>query len=574
MTTMVESGHGDSVSRSWNPVTPGESRLTAATAPAALFVIALVISLYRVGASGPLWPDSPRYANGAAMIRDWLVSGNLLSPYRFALANYAQYPAFSIPYHPPAYPGMLALLFLVTGTSYVAARAFVAASLGGAACVFYAVQRRFGVGRAAAFASGLVLLTTPDVARWGRDTMSEVPSLAVFLVASYLFLVWLDSGRPAHCWMAFGVAAVAFLCRVTTLGLVPGWLGFALGTVRGRRLKSPHLIAALATYLAMAAVYLRFSSRFSRYETGADGRSEGLSWSGLSYFAECLPQMATWGTSVVGLVGLIGFAVYARRSPVGRFWLSWLLSYTAFKLLVPTSPEVRYLFAALPALAGLAACLLGEGVPKPFARGLGQATVAIGLVLNLTLLVTLPRGLVGHEPVAASLAAQQGAGNVLLACPYDQDLIFRYRAHAPGSRRMFIRGDRTLAIRLAGYARVAARTLATKPEDLLDAVRRGRVRYLVTADDPDPFIGSEEMTLAHRTAVSRPGDFALLSQNPVIDRGIGPGRWYWVYVWAYQGELPDGPSELPVVIPTADLTVTPAVNTGRRSPTPPVRPTR
>jgi len=72
----------------------------------AIVIIALMVGCVGVSRSGPLWVDAPQYANAAAMIRDWVRSGQLLHPFEFARQNYAQYPAFSIPYHPPGYPAM------------------------------------------------------------------------------------------------------------------------------------------------------------------------------------------------------------------------------------------------------------------------------------------------------------------------------------------------------------------------------------------------------------------------------------------------------------------------------------
>src|SRR6478752_8100386 len=95
-----------------------------------LFALLLPLSLWigcsHYSESGPLWPDGPQYANAAAMIHDWLQSGRLLHPYEFAQQNYARMPAFHLPYHPPFYPGLLALFFTVTGVSYASARVFVA----------------------------------------------------------------------------------------------------------------------------------------------------------------------------------------------------------------------------------------------------------------------------------------------------------------------------------------------------------------------------------------------------------------------------------------------------------------
>src|SRR5262245_42674136 len=69
-----------------------------------LLAVALFLGTHQAAQTGALWPDGPRYSNAAAMIHDWLVSGELLHPYEFAKRNYCQYPAFNIPFHPPLYP--------------------------------------------------------------------------------------------------------------------------------------------------------------------------------------------------------------------------------------------------------------------------------------------------------------------------------------------------------------------------------------------------------------------------------------------------------------------------------------
>ena len=85
---------------------------------AAIVAAALVLGIYALDRTGPLWPDSPRYANAGAMVHDWLRSGELGRPIQFAHESYCQYPSFSIPYHPPLYPSLLGLGFLPLGVSY------------------------------------------------------------------------------------------------------------------------------------------------------------------------------------------------------------------------------------------------------------------------------------------------------------------------------------------------------------------------------------------------------------------------------------------------------------------------
>ena len=81
---------------------------------AALLAIALLVACSNLSGSGPLWPDAPQYANAGAMFHDWYRSGDYLHLVQFARDSYARYPAFHMPYHPPAYPALLGLFYLNT----------------------------------------------------------------------------------------------------------------------------------------------------------------------------------------------------------------------------------------------------------------------------------------------------------------------------------------------------------------------------------------------------------------------------------------------------------------------------
>lgn len=527
-------------------------------APAVLVALSVLVACYDVAGSGPAWPDAPRYANGAAMIHDWLASGDLGHPYRFALANYARYPAFSIPYHPPVYPGLLGAFFLVTGVSYTAARVFIGFCLGAAVSVFYATVRRQGIGPGASLGCALLLMTFPEVVVWSRDTMSEIPALAFILAASCLFWKWLEASRPAHAWAAFGLAELAFLCRVTSAGVLPAWFLYATLTGRFRRLFSPHVVVASALYLSVNLSYLSFAARFSKFETTANPTLGGVgrfTWDNVAYYPAHLPAMIGWAGLAAAAAGA-ACTVRAPRRGSGAFWSCWLLSYSGFQWVVATN-EQRYFLFALPGACGLAASLFGPGAPGIVRRRLAPALLAMAVGCNTVQAGSTPRGLVGYDAVARGLVNLKAPGNVMLACLYFQDLVFRVRSHQPQPPRYLLRSDRTLAIRLSPYTGVTPDVVARSVEDVEGFVRRGRVRYLVTCAPVDPKHDdrAEEMVLAHEAARSSPDAFAGVSVSPLLVEfgGRGQGHRYQVYVWEYRRTLPDGPSDLPVVIPTAGL---------------------
>ena len=527
----------------------------------ALVSLSLGLGMYTVSNSGPLWDDGPQYANGGAMIRDWLASGEFLHPYRFAQNNYAQYPFFSVPYHPPGYPGLLGLWFLMVGTSYPAARCFIALCLGGAACSFCGILRRQGATRAVAFAGALLLLTTPEIARWSRCTMSEVPALMFILAGSYCFVRWVDTDRRGWCWAAFLLAEVAFFCRVTTAGVLPAWFAFLLTKRDYRRFLSAHLAIPTLLYMAFNVAWVRYIvTGFAQYELDNPlwQATSRFSWENLSFYPGALPQLSGW---LVLIVAGISTSLIARNRTWARFlffWLSWLLSNWLFHCWLNVH-EPRYFTFALPSVCALATgLLLGRSSSRVW-TSLTIAVAGLMIVANCTYVVNLPQGVVGMEAVAERLAQLDQPGNVLLACPSDSDLAFRFRGRQCRYRRQMIRADRTLAVRTSDYTGVAPRVLATSASDVLDVIHRGRVRYVLTYSPWSPPVSrrTAEEILVHDTLSGLPEQFTLIDQFSLTRSAGRRGPHCNVHLWQFRGELPPGPSEIPIVIPTASLTLLP-----------------
>lgn len=521
----------------------------------------LAVGTFRLESSGALWPDSMRYTNASAMMHDWLRSGEYARPVAFAQKNYAQYPAFNVPFHPPVYPGLVGVTFLSTGVSYEAARLFVALSFGLAAFLLYAVCRELGTRPVAAALAAAVFLTTPAVAQWARDTMSEVPSLAVLFAAAWAFLRYAHTGRGVWLVPAFVLLEAAFLCRVTTAGVLPGWAAYLVlcGRFRWRDAWKPALAAA--AYLALNLSWLMFVRRFSALDMGADGKGELPTWANLLYFRSCGAELFLVGAT---LPALAGAALWLRSraggplpaAALGLFWACWFDSYLAFKLAVPTTPESRHFLTALPALAGLAAVSWELRPAAGWGRWAVAAVAAAGLALGVAGVAQTRDGVVGYRAVARDLAAQSAPGNILLAIPEEQDLIFHYRCCDDAPPRRMVRGDRTLALRLAPHTKVGATQLAHTADDVVEVVKKARARFVVTYACADPKRCTEEGVLAHKTAGERPDLFRRVSRRHVRCDYVHPVRPFAleVSVWEYLGDLPDGPSDIPVTIPTAGMT--------------------
>lgn len=530
---------------------------------ACFLAVSFLVGYREIGSTGPIWPDASQYANAGAMIHDWLLSGDLLRPYSFAKENYVQYPAFHIPYHPPVYPGMLGVFFLVTGVGYAAGRFFIALCLAMAAWFFFNILEERNLNGPASFAGALLLLTAPEVAYWSGDTMSEIPSFALIICSSYFFLTWMKTTKLRYFMAALCLAEAAFLSRYISAGVLVGWPLWMLIFGNWRRLISKTVVLASLAFVIVNIGWILFALKFSRYETPLGGVMPNTNYvsmfsrTPIGYYIASLPAMIGWPMLITAL-GAATYLVYKRLFKTMSFWLFWLLGYTFFLVAVGIFNERRYFLCALPIFAGVVAELIN--LMELRGRSGVAALVILGICLtsNGYAITNFPRGVVGYESVGRELAALDAEGNILVATLEQADLIFRFRSNSPNSNRMFLRADRTLAIRAPSYADAKPIKLAHNADDVLNIVRRGRVRYLVTTRPLTGVVDDrfEEMVTLDTLARSQPENFALIKTFPLLREYSRPGGSWEVSLWKFLGELP-AQSDLPVVIPTADMELQP-----------------
>ncbi len=528
-----------------------------------VLLCSVFIGMYRVNESGALWQDSPRYANAAVMIHDWILSGEWADPYGFAKSFYSKYPGFSVPYHPPVYPALLALFMICFGVEYWVMRLFVALCLFVAVLGISAIANKLGATKGASYLTGILLLTMPEVVHWTRDTMSEVPAAMLILIASYFFLKWLECPSFYQCLLAVFFAELAFLSRVTTIGVIPGLFLFALLCGHWRVVLSRVSLFCWSGYLVVNCGWVLFVRQFSRYELIENAASTKVAF--LSAWHVGYYPIKSWGMlgPLMFCIVVTGIAFFLRHlarrqlTKIEMFSFCWLLGYFIFQLGLAVN-ETRYFFFGLPGFALLGGSVVSFLKRPQRKRAAATVVASCSFVLCMWNVVYAPPGICGYAAVAEKIARQEEGGNVLAVCVADQDLITRLLCKDEERRFAVLRGDRVLVIRLPGYAGVDTQVIAQTSQDVMDLVELGRVRYLVTfvADFDADYRYRAEMKLAHDTAVSSVERFRLLDRYNFQDETERDGLTTGVlWLWRYTGELPVGPSELRVQIPTAGLEI-------------------
>src|SRR5215213_1799246 len=392
-----------------------------------LLSLAFLISYVKVSETGPLWPDASQYANAGAMVHDYLQSGKILHPYSFAKENYYQYPAFHLPYHPPVYPSLLGLFFLITGVGYKPARFFIALCLALAGFAFYRVLKQRDLNTTAAASAAMVLMSTHEIAFWSRDTMSEIPALASIITACWIFLYWLKTMKLYYFLFALMSALGGFLSRYLSVGVLLAWPFWVLLFSNFRTIITKRVVLVSIGFLLLAGVWILFALQFSKFETPLGGVTpkinyvQSFSLAPVSYQLRRLPVTVGWPVLIAAIIGSI-LLIYARLYSRFLFWFSWFACCLFLSIVLGVMGETRYFLFAVPSFVGLFGELLQQISVHRRGTVLTLALVAGCLLANGYQIKGFPRGVVGYEAVGRELAGTTERGNVLVALSEQADL--------------------------------------------------------------------------------------------------------------------------------------------------------
>jgi hypothetical protein len=350
----------------------------------AVLVGALAMFMAKSYQSGFSGADEPSHFLNGYFVADYIARHLGSNPMGAATDFYVHYPKISIGHWPPAYYGILGLVFLVlppTLPVIFAVNVLFAAlpAIGVAAALSMLADRR------AALAGALVYAVTPLVLEGHVMFMADQPLTACLVAATAVWIAF--SVRPA--WGS----ALGFALLAATAVLIKGngWLVVfipvfhILLTANWKLLLSVRLYVAAALAAAIVVPWYMLTAKIA-----ADGFNYQA---GLPYATKALLyNLQALGRNVTPVGGLL--AVYAivaefrvRRADPARWTIvsaviSLLLATLLLQSLVPVDIVERYMAPALPAVVVLAVLgavrllsLLRAGTPAPALAGVALAVV-------------------------------------------------------------------------------------------------------------------------------------------------------------------------------------------------------
>jgi hypothetical protein len=306
---------------------------------------------YRDDFSG--YNDEPSHYTTALMVRDYFAAGFPHGAMSFAENFYVHYPKMALGHWPPAAYIVFGVWMTIFGGGRIPALLLVALFTAvSSLLIFLAARRVLSLASAHLIALGFLLL--PIVQMHFNMVMLESPLTLASLAAVLALIRWIERDR----WMDavwFGLlTGIAIMTKGNAWALVLA-PPIALVLLREvRRIFNPRLILAAGLVAALCGPFTIWT--MPMVKDGWDGSS--FTW---TFFFTAMPQLAGFMLQLIGVVFSVVFfaGLWAKflaplwKRRLDPFWAvmaSYILSVWIFHGLVPTSIEVRKVYAAAPAL--------------------------------------------------------------------------------------------------------------------------------------------------------------------------------------------------------------------------------
>jgi Dolichyl-phosphate-mannose-protein mannosyltransferase len=297
------------------------------------------------------YPDEASHYISGLLLRDYLLSGSLGSPIRYATEYYIHVPFFAIGYWPPLFYAAEALWMQCWGVSRTAVLAFVALIAAGTATLLFA-KLRSEFGKVAALCAGLIFLLFPVVLWSSGLVMTDLLVTFLSFAAALALARYLDSERTGPMLVFSVLASVTILAKSSGafLAIVPILAVVVSGKLHLLRTLSfwvaPLVVAALCApwFLLTRSLLTKGFAELQKQELIViirqlrTGLAENVLW------LTPLILFGAWRWFRVS-EPMSGFVVVCLVQPIAVF---------AFLIIAPVGNEARRLIPAFPALLFLA----------------------------------------------------------------------------------------------------------------------------------------------------------------------------------------------------------------------------
>jgi dolichyl-phosphate-mannose-protein mannosyltransferase len=452
--------------------------------------------------------DETQHAMTGLFFADLISDHPLTHPVEYAYRYYAQYPAVSVVHWPPFFYFVEAVMFLLLGPSVIAARlAILLFALLGIFFWFKLVAELQNEWAAAV--SSIVLAFLPSMLLLEKSVMLEIPSLALCIAASYVWMRFLRDGTPRLLYWFSLLSSLALLTKQHSIYLATFCLLTVLVERKWRTLLNWTTSHAVLLGLLMVAPFylLSFKVHFQTIVIDVAQRSTPGSANSLTFYWLTLPGELGWVLLGLSAVGLATCRWWARNESA-RFMLVWILScYITFSFFA--GKEARYIIYWLPAFVFFAVGPWTSQLWKGRSRVVATALVILLVGQSVWFAWRYERPYIsGYAAAARQLTKIASPGVILFDGDLPANFIFFMRAFDPSRRFIIMRKALYVERVMKEYGSIE---LLHSSDEIRDLLKRYGIRFIVVSQDGQL---EYEVQRTLRTLLNSP-QFRLVQKVPI-----------------------------------------------------------
>jgi hypothetical protein len=492
--------------------------------------------------------DMPRYMMNGVFLFDYFTSGRpwtINGLFHFAEQYYAQYPALSLGHHPPLLPVSLAPVYAVFGVSVFWSRIAIIGFFFLAICTLFSLASRLYDTRVAFWAT-LLFATNPAVVSFGQAVLSEMPMLALVLLAMNALVRFRDSSR-ARDYAMFVLCAVGSLyAKQLALFVLPVYVLFLLVFIGWRRVLRRDVILLTLLGLALCIPIAVITWVLSPFNVALVRFVSTNTSSRLSPRPSVLWAIATGHNSMLLLViiaigAIISIVRRDRRVALSLVWMT--SSLLAVMFVTGRVDPPRYGMITVPAYFLCAAGPLAV-LQSTAARRVAVLALSAAVVWHLWIGRDLrPTGADGYEAAAQYVLTQGSSPTILFSGPVDTGyFVFFVRKHDPERQHVVLRADKLLTTSRMGRSSIQDRI--KEPHEIYALLKKYGTRYIVLEDHP-----SDSRVIDWLREEVKTSQFAERLRIPIVTadkRLIGISLAIFEYL---EAQPPDPTAELDLNVP-------------------------
>ncbi len=425
--------------------------------------------------------DMPKYLMNGVYFYDLIGDLPIINFFEHAYRYFARYPALSLGHHPILLGIAEVPFYAIFGITVGSARLTIVFFMLLATISWFLLIRSV-YDEIVAFLSSLLLVTTPFIVEFSRIVMSEIPTLALIILATYFFYQYCQLDDKKYAFLTAVILVLSLYSKQIAIFMLPVFFFYLLIQKGPKRLIRKDLIISYIIVIVLSLPLILITLKFSQGNVAwVTQKTVGsrLSLSNLSFYLKMLWENHLTLPVLIGSLISIFVSLY-RRDKRSMIFLFWIIGCYLLLTSLGIQKNARYAMYWIPPFCLFAAMSVNIFRYRSWRVLVSTILLVIAGYQFAVAFRMEPAYASGYEEAAKYVVENRKGESVLFSGVKDTGyFIFFVRKHDPDRELIVLRSDKVLATsRMSSIIKERI----TKREEIYEILKDYGVGYVVIED--------------------------------------------------------------------------------------------